>query len=82
MKLLFLALAGLKLGKVTLTLGSMVLSLAIYAELDRDLDTSLAIGALLVALSVAILVSSKVIGRWRSESRSPSPSGPSPATWR
>lgn len=58
------------------------LSLAIYAELDRDLDTALAIGALLVALSVAILVSSKVIGRWRSESRSPSPSGPSPSTWR
>lgn len=58
------------------------LSLAIYAELDRDLDTALAIGALLVALSVAILVSSKVIGRWRSESRSPSRSGPSPSTWR
>lgn len=33
MKLLFLALAGLKLGKVTLTAGSMVLSLAVYASL-------------------------------------------------
>lgn len=33
MKLLFLALAGLKLGKVTLTAGSMLLSLAIYAQI-------------------------------------------------
>ncbi len=31
MKLLFLALAGLKLGKVTLTAGSMLLSLVVYA---------------------------------------------------
>ncbi len=33
MKLLFLALAGLKLGKVTLTVGSMVLSLWVYAQI-------------------------------------------------
>ena len=33
MKLIFLALAGLKLGKVAVTVGSMVLSLAIYAQL-------------------------------------------------
>jgi molybdate transport system permease protein len=43
---------------------TQTLSLAIYAELDRDLDTALAIGALLVVVSIAILAAAKLLGTW------------------
>jgi len=39
---------------------TQTLSLAIYAEFDRDFDTSLAMGALLVLASVGILAAAKV----------------------
>lgn len=56
------------------------LPLAIYAGFARDFDTALAIGALLIALSVALLVSTKLAGRWRrSASGSPSRGAPSPS---
>jgi molybdate transport system permease protein len=52
---------------------TQTLSLAIYAQSARDFDTALALGALLVVLSVVILLSSKVVVGWAS-SRSTSPS--------
>jgi molybdate transport system permease protein len=52
---------------------TQTLPLAIYAELDRDFDRALAIGALLIAASILILLASKVVPRWaRSMSTSPS----------
>jgi molybdate transport system permease protein len=52
---------------------TQTLPLAIYAELDRDLDRALAIGALLIVASILILLASKVVPRWaRSSSTSPS----------
>jgi len=55
------------------------LPLAIYSEFDRDFDTALAIGALLIVVSIALLVSTKLVGRWRSSgSGSTSPAAPSP----
>ena len=57
---------------------TQTLPLAIYAELDRDFDGALAIGALLVAASILILVAAKVVPRWtRSRSTSPSRAGAS-----
>ncbi len=54
------------------------LPLAIYEALDADIDTALALGALLVCLSAAILVSAKVMAGWtRSPSTSPAPSAAS-----
>lgn len=43
---------------------TQTLPLAIYAELDRDFDRALAIGALLIAVSVVILLAAKVVPRW------------------
>jgi molybdate transport system permease protein len=54
------------------------LPLAIYAELDQDFDTAIAIGALLVLVSVAILAAVKLLPSWRrSASISPIPFAPS-----
>lgn len=54
------------------------LPLAIYSELDRDFDGALAIGALLIVVSVLILLAAKVVPRWtRSPSTSPSRSATS-----
>jgi molybdate transport system permease protein len=59
---------------------TQTLPLAIYAEFARDFDTALAIGALLIAVSVLLLVSTKLAGRWRrSASGSPSRGAPSPS---
>lgn len=59
---------------------TQTLPLAIYAEFARDFDTALAIGALLIAVSVLLLVSTKLAGRWRrSVSGSPSRDAPSPS---
>jgi molybdate transport system permease protein len=60
---------------------TQTMPLAIYAALDRDLDQALAIGALLVAASIAILLAAKVVPRWtRSPSASRSRSGTSSST--
>lgn len=51
------------------------LPLAVYAEFDRDFDVALAIGALLVVASVAILATIRLLISWtRSPSTSPFPS--------
>jgi molybdate transport system permease protein len=53
---------------------TQTLPLAIYEALDTDFTTALALGALLVCLSAAILVSAKVLAGWtRSTSTSPAP---------
>jgi molybdate transport system permease protein len=43
---------------------TQTLPLAIYAELDRDFDTAIAIGALFVLLGVGLLVALKIVPRW------------------
>ena len=42
------------------------MTLAIYQELDVDFDVALAIGALLVIISAAVLLSMKLVLSWRS----------------
>jgi molybdate transport system permease protein len=57
---------------------TQTLPLAVYAELDRDFEVALAIGALLVLVSVCILVGVKLLPAWeRFVSTSPSPYAPS-----
>jgi molybdate transport system permease protein len=49
--------------------------LAIYSELDRDVDVAVALGALLVVVSLAVLLTAKLLPAWtRSVSTSTSPS--------
>ena len=56
------------------------LTLAVYQQLDSDLDVALALGVLLVALSAGVLVSYKLLGAWRSwTSTSPAGFAPSPS---
>ncbi len=43
---------------------TQTLPLAIYAEFDRDFPTALAIGALLVVVSAAILLTTRLVTRW------------------
>ena len=45
---------------------TQTVTLAIYQELDVDFDVALAIGALLVIISAAVLLSMKLILSWRS----------------
>jgi molybdate transport system permease protein len=52
---------------------TQTLSLAVYSEFDRNFDTALAVSALLVVVSLAILLTLKVSVLWR-RSRQPSPS--------
>jgi molybdate transport system permease protein len=52
---------------------TQTLSLAIYEQFDLDFDVALAISAVLVAISAAVLLSVKLLTRWRSESTSPTP---------
>jgi molybdate transport system permease protein len=60
---------------------TQTLPLAIYAELDQDFDTALAVGALFVLLGVALLIALKVVPRWtRSASISLFRSAPSPSS--
>jgi molybdate transport system permease protein len=55
------------------------LTLAVYQQLDSDIDVALALGVLLVALSGTVLVSYKLLGAWRSwTSTSPVGFAPSP----
>ncbi|MDH4346775.1 MAG: molybdate ABC transporter permease subunit, partial [Thermoleophilia bacterium] len=56
---------------------TQTMPLAIYDALDRDFDVALALGALLVLVSIAILLVTKALPRWAralSPSTSPSPS--------
>lgn len=57
------------------------LPLAVYQELDTNLDVALAIAVILVALSATVLLSYKLLGTWRS-STSTSSAGfaPSPSS--
>jgi molybdate transport system permease protein len=52
---------------------TQTLSLAIYEQFDVDFTVALAISALLVAISAAVLLSVKLASRWRSESASLTP---------
>jgi molybdate transport system permease protein len=57
---------------------TQTLPLAIYAQLDADFDTALAIGALFVLVGATLLVALKIVPRWtRSASISLSRSAPS-----
>jgi molybdate transport system permease protein len=49
---------------------TQTLSLAIYEQFDLDFDVALAISALLIVLSAVVLLSVKLVVRWRSESDS------------
>ena len=52
--------------------------LAIYAELDRDFDVAIALGALLVAVSIVLMAAVTLLLSWtRSTSRSPDVFAPS-----
>jgi molybdate transport system permease protein len=56
------------------------LTLAVYQQLDSNLDVALALGVLLVALSATVLLSYKLLGAWRSwTSTSPASFAPSPS---
>jgi len=44
---------------------TQTMPLAIYAELDRDIDVAIAIGAFLVVLSAVVLLSVKLLPSWR-----------------
>ena len=60
---------------------TQTLPLAIYAALDVDREAAIAIGALLVLVSLAVLLAVKVVPSWtRSTSASPTPSAASPST--
>jgi molybdate transport system permease protein len=55
--------------------------LAVYAELDGDFDVAVAIGALLVVVSLAVLLTAKLLPSWtRSVSTSPLPSAATPSS--
>jgi molybdate transport system permease protein len=57
---------------------TQTLPLAIYAQLDQDFDVALAIGALLVLVSVTVLIAIKLLPSWtRFTSISPSAAAPS-----
>jgi molybdate transport system permease protein len=59
---------------------TQTLSLAIYEQFDLDFDVALAISALLVIVSGAVLLSVKLLTRWRSVSTSPIPFAPTTPT--
>jgi molybdate transport system permease protein len=61
---------------------TQTLSLAIYVQFDLDFDVALAISALLVAISGGVLISVKLLTRWRSGSTTPIPFAPSTPTSR
>ena len=52
---------------------TQTLSLAVYEQFDLDFDVALAISAVLVAISAALLLTVKLFSRWRSSSTSPIP---------
>jgi molybdate transport system permease protein len=56
---------------------TQTLSLAIYEQFDLDFDVALAISAVLVGVSAGLLLTVKLLTRWRSSSSSPIPFAPS-----
>jgi molybdate transport system permease protein len=52
---------------------TQTLSLAIYEQFDIDFTVALAISALLVVISAFVLLSVKIVSRWRSSSASATP---------
>jgi molybdate transport system permease protein len=57
---------------------TQTLPLAVYAQFDVDFTRALAMGALLVLVSAAVLLTIKVVPLWRrSPSTSPFPFAPS-----
>ena len=50
---------------------TQTLSLAIYEQFDIDFDVALAISAFLIVMSALVLLSVKLMSRWRSGSGSP-----------
>ena len=56
---------------------TQTLSLAIYEQFDLDFDVALAISAFLVVISAGVLLSVKLLTRWRSGSTTPIPFAPS-----
>ena len=56
---------------------TQTLSLAIYEQFDLDFDVALAISAVLVVVSASLLLTVKLLTRWRSNSTSPIPFAPS-----
>jgi molybdate transport system permease protein len=57
---------------------TQTLPLAVYSLFDANLDQAVAIGVLLIIVSAAILLASKLVGSWASSrSTSPSPGEPS-----
>ena len=59
---------------------TQTLSLAVYEQFDLDFDVALAISALLVLVSGAVLLSVKLLTRWRFASTSPIPFAPTTPT--
>ncbi len=59
---------------------TQTLSLAIYEQFDLDFEVALAISAVLVGVSGGVLLSVKLLTRWRSGSSSPIPFAPSTRT--
>jgi molybdate transport system permease protein len=59
---------------------TQTLSLAIYEQFDLDFDVALAISALLVIVSGTVLLSVKLLTRWRSGSTTTIPFAPSTRT--
>jgi molybdate transport system permease protein len=49
---------------------TQTLSLAIYEQFDVEFDVALAISALLIVISAVVLLTVKLVSRWRSESAS------------
>ncbi len=59
---------------------TQTLSLAIYSQFDVNFDVAIALGAVMVAISAAILITAKVLPQWRpSSSTSHSPAAGSPS---
>jgi molybdate transport system permease protein len=61
---------------------TQTLSLAVYEQFDLDFDVALAISAVLVVISGTVLLSVKLLSRWRSGSTTPIPFAPSTPTSR
>ena len=53
---------------------TQTLPLAIYSEMNRNLDTALAIGGLLIVIAAAVLIAVKMIPAWTPNATSPPPS--------
>lgn len=60
---------------------TQTLTLAVYEQLDADLDVALALGVLLLALSAGVLITHKLLSSWRTSRSTSSPTfAASPST--